>query len=183
MRILSAADVNEVKLALDILGIEVVGEEPALIGLLKELFDSIFGPIFLIREITKEFLDSLFGEIGEAGRAFPKDPLDKVIKRLLEASGLLGAAIGRLSDVAQSEGKNSKVASDIRVIVQSLQISRSIILSQAEFLDTVSADLTGIASEADQFQKKLATLQDQEDAQREEFEARIRQTTRTTSTI
>lgn len=60
VRILLASDIEEVRKALLELNLEPADKPASLVDLLGELFDNIFGPILLAREITIAFLDKFF---------------------------------------------------------------------------------------------------------------------------
>ena len=62
VRILTGADIQEVQKALEELGLEV--QTSGFLDTLKELFDELFGPLFLIRELTAQVLDLIFGPVG-----------------------------------------------------------------------------------------------------------------------
>lgn len=186
VRILLAADIEEVKKALEVLGLELAEGEPGVLDLFKDLFDELFGPVFLIRELTKAILDKLFGPTGTLPQKV--SDLDREIVFLQREADRVSRVISAI-DRAVGEGNitpENLIRQLNQIVSTPLRVVRRGILNSVERLDTIGADLQGISNESEVFQKKLAVEQAKEDAAREAFEGRIRAregAPRTTTTI
>jgi len=178
VRILLGVDVAELKKALDELGLEVADQPVGLLDLLGDLFDNIFGPILLARDITAAFLDEFFpidAPPPEAGPTF-----DDILGLLARAARDLERAKTTIADLAREHVAHQfQLPHDRRMIALIGEAARLVDNIEEDTLEATAtlSDLSTLTQEsanaATTLREALAKLKAEEDEKRLAFRDKL----------
>lgn len=154
VRILTGADIEEVQKALEELGLEV--QSSGFLDTLKDLFDEVFGPLFLIRDLTAQVLDLIFGPVGTTA---PRTQVQQV-RAIVEVVERDLAALARTLDslpaalaTEQASLTAAALANELRNAIAILRSAGATLTETESEAESLRKNLEGLAEEAEQ--KKL----------------------------
>lgn len=162
VRILTGADIQEVQKALEELGLEV--QSAGFLDTLKDLFDELFGPLFLIRELTSQVLDLIFGPLGTAA---PQTQVQQVRAIVVEVESDLNGLSRTLASLPAS------LAAEQAALTASALANE--LRNAIELLRRAGATLTETQSEAEALRTNLEAIQEATEQKRLDFQKALGQ--------